>query len=91
VLREKLYCRHEEAEPGEAAGEGDLSGERAHPGSGPRAGRVSGGGAEEEGGATGSVSATIEGEGRPAPCEVEGESSAGRATGATPYDGGGTG
>jgi len=37
------------------------------------------------------VSATIEGEGRPAPCEVEGESSAGRATGATPYEGGGTG
>jgi len=33
----------------------------------------------------------IEGEGRLAPCEVEGESSAGRATGATPYEGGGTG
>ena len=46
-LREKLYRRHEEAEPGEAAGEGDLSGERAHLGSGPRAGRASGGGAKE--------------------------------------------
>lgn len=33
-VREKLYRRHEEVEPGEAAGEGDLSGERAHPGSG---------------------------------------------------------
>jgi len=26
-MREKLYRRHEEAEPGEAAREGDLSGE----------------------------------------------------------------
>ena len=46
-VREKLYRCHEEAEPGEAAGEGDLSGERAHLGSGPRAGRASGGGAKE--------------------------------------------